>query len=533
MEEIVKPIKDTNASYRRIGAGDAKNTDLFLDVEHYQLFEGCGAEVAVRFNKGNLTRSILLICSFLPLKFDQSSIHKTIYFSKHFILDQLAMLDAVFVDKDGNPCETIIQSWDIRINTTKKNGEIDKRFYFKGLLKDFKYVDHEGKEVDGKFTIRNYLLGGVSELHMRKGADGVFDVAIENKIDSNVASPRPCLLPSSPLPLQQIFYGAPGTGKSRAVAELTRGCDVVRTTFHPDSDYSTFVGVYKPATKDEETTDAQGVVRRETKIVYEFVPQAFLKAYAKAWKKMAGAAGGAPEPQFLVVEEINRGNCAQVFGDLFQLLDRAPDGFSAYPIEADSDLCRHLRGEFVGCATSRLGADAERALRGETLLLPPNLHIWATMNTSDQSLFPVDSAFKRRWDWRYTPIFDAGLGWVVRAGAGSYDWWQFLEKINESIAALTSSEDKKLGYFFCKATDGVISAETFVGKVLFYLWNDVFKDYGTDSPLFDTPDGRRLTFCDFYAVEDGRAKADEAKVELLMGNLGVEAVPGEASGDGL
>lgn len=532
MEEVVKPIKDTNASYRRIGAGDAKNTDLFLDIEHYQLFEGCGVEVTVRFNKVNLTRSLLLICSFLPLKFDQSSIHKTIYFSKNFILDQLAMLDALFVDQDGNPCETILQSWEIRINTIKKNGEIDKRFYFKGLLKDFKYVGHDGEERDGKFTIRNYLLGGISELHMRKGADGVFDVLVENRADMSIAPPRP-IVSCSPLPLQQIFYGAPGTGKSRAVSELTEGRDVVRTTFHPDSDYSTFVGVYKPATKDEETTDAGGVARRETKIVYEFVPQAFLKAYAKAWKKLVGAAGGAPEPQFLVVEEINRGNCAQVFGDLFQLLDRAPDGFSAYPIEADTDLCRHLRSEFEGCAAPWLGADADRALRGETLLLPPNLHIWATMNTSDQSLFPVDSAFKRRWDWHYTPIYDAALGWVVRAGARRYDWWQFLEKINDNIAALTSSEDKKLGYFFCKATDGVISAETFVGKVLFYLWNDVFKDYGTDSPLFDAPDGRRLTFSDFYAVEGGAAKADETKVEILMRNLGVEALPDEESGDGL
>ncbi len=358
---------------------------------------------------------------------------------------------------------------------------------------------------------------------------------IAEVLDSEISAPAPPrpIVSCSPLPLQQIFYGAPGTGKSRAVSELTEGRDVVRTTFHPDSDYSTFVGVYKPATKDEETTDAGGVARRETKIVYEFVPQAFLKAYAKAWKKLVGAAGGAPEPQFLVVEEINRGNCAQVFGDLFQLLDRAPDGFSAYPIEADTDLCRHLRSEFEGCAAPWLGADADRALRGETLLLPPNLHIWATMNTSDQSLFPVDSAFKRRWDWHYTPIYDAALGWVVRAGARRYDWWQFLEKINDNIAALTSSEDKKLGYFFCKATDGVISAETFVGKVLFYLWNDVFKDYGTDSPLFDAPDGRRLTFSDFYAVEGGAAKADETKVEILMGNLGVEALPDEESGDGL
>lgn len=127
--------------------------------------------------------------------------------------------------------------------------------------------------------------------------------------------------------LQQIFYGAPGTGKSHIIKEQTKGEDVIRTTFHPDTDYSTFVGTYKPTTEFAPVLAIIGdkaveTGREEKRISYEFVCQAFLQAYITAWKKVAEAKGDAPKKQFLVIEEINRGNCAQIFGDLFQLLDR-------------------------------------------------------------------------------------------------------------------------------------------------------------------------------------------------------------------
>lgn len=136
------------------------------------------------------------------------------------------------------------------------------------------------------------------------------------------------------------------------------------------------------------------------------------------------------------------------------------------------------------------------------------------MNTSDQSLFPIDSAFKRRWDWRYVPISDGKKGWKIEANGKQYDWWQFLQAVNEHIT--TNSEDKKLGYYFCKAKDGVIDAETFVGKVVFYLWNDVFKDFIEDAgTLFQDADGSALSFNKFYTVdEDGKTKVAEEKVEL-------------------
>ena len=174
----------------------------------------------------------------------------------------------------------------------------------------------------------------------------------------------------------------------------------------------------------------------------------------------------------------------------------------------------------------------EEVLSGELMVLPKNLHIWATMNTSDQSLFPIDSAFKRRWDWQYMPISDGKKGWRIEANGKRYDWWQFLQKMNDKIGSTTNSEDKKLGYYFCKAKNGIIDAETFVGKVVFYIWNDVFKDFAEEAgDLFKDVVGI-LSFNKFYTVGmDGKAKVVEEKVERLLQNLGVDEV-GEFDNDG-
>lgn len=344
---------------------------------------------------------------------------------------------------------------------------------------------------------------------------------------------------------QQIYYGAPGTGKSFEINRLTKDKEVIRTTFHPDSDYSTFVGAYKPTSIEIPVRDVTGKVIvengkqvTENRIVYEFVEQAFLQAYTNAWKAYSETpAGEKAKEQYLVIEEINRGNCAQIFGDLFQLLDRNRYGFSDYPITADKDMKKQLAKAFKDLSI----ADADRinsiydkdivskVLNGDVLLLPDNLYIWATMNTSDQSLFPIDSAFKRRWDWKYMPICEGkengvSLGWKIKTKTNSYDWWQFVEKINAEIGEQTKSEDKKLGYFFCKADNGEISAETFVSKVVFYLWNDVFKDQAFASDIFQ--DGEEeLTFAKFYDVDaNGKAIVREDKVELFMQNLGFDAI---------
>ena len=335
--------------------------------------------------------------------------------------------------------------------------------------------------------------------------------------------------------LQQIFYGAPGTGKSHTIKEETKEEDVIRITFHPDTDYSSFVGAYKPTTALLPICDELGqpmkigsTVLHKEQIVYEFVAQSFLQAYVNAWKKY-----DKDDKQYLVIEEINRGNCAQIFGDLFQLLDRNDYGFSDYPIKADADMKRQLQKAFAGLAieqSDKINAIYEgkdivsQVLNGDILLLPNNLYIWATMNTSDQSLFPIDSAFKRRWDWTYMPISNAEKHWVIGVDGNNYDWWQFLEKINEKIGSTTNSEDKKLGYFFCKAQNGIISAKAFVGKVIFYLWNDVFKDYEFVDAIFNDVDGSKLSFEKFYTSEGVMSEIVEGKVELFLKNLKIEPI---------
>jgi hypothetical protein len=355
---------------------------------------------------------------------------------------------------------------------------------------------------------------------------------------------------------QIIYYGAPGTGKSHAINEITNNESVVRTTFHPDSDYSTFVGAYKPTTIEVRMRDMAGHVIKESgkdvtenRIIYEFVEQAFLQAYIQAWKFYAEAKNNSDaKKQFLVIEEINRGNCAQIFGDLFQLLDRNEQGFSDYPIQADNDMRKQLSKAFTNLTIPQQdkintiygdATIANKILHGEILLLPNNLYIWATMNTSDQSLFPIDSAFKRRWDWQYMPMCKGRdqqgneLNWRICADTCDYDWWSFLCKINEQIESITNSEDKKLGFFFCKAIDSIIGAETFVGKVLFYLWNDVFKDFGFDNNIFkDTDSTSTLSYNRFYDTDNkGNAVVRKDKVQLFLDKIGVEKVQRNDIGD--
>lgn len=342
--------------------------------------------------------------------------------------------------------------------------------------------------------------------------------------------------------LQQIYYGAPGTGKSKTIKDLTFGESVIRTTFHPDSDYASFVGTYKPITEEVTLRDCYGKkvideetneVVKEERIAYKFIPQAFLEAYVEAWKKL-----GSSKKQYLIIEEINRGNCAQIFGDLFQLLDRNEYGFSDYPIVADKDMQKYLEKEFAGWEITnkdeinQLYGEANMVnliMKGERLVLPSNLYIWATMNTSDQSLFPIDSAFKRRWDWKYVPIREgrdketnAKLNWYINTGDKQYKWWSFISKVNELIGSLTNSEDKKLGYFFCKAKDGEIDADLFVSKVIFYLWNDVFKDYGFNDKDFQDEEGKILSFDRFYEDKNGKTNVDIAIVKQFLENLGVD-----------
>lgn len=375
--------------------------------------------------------------------------------------------------------------------------------------------------------------------------------------------------------LQVIYFGTPGSGKSHKVKEIT-GEDkekdkkgVHRTTFHPDSDHASFVGCYKPTmvqqrrqvlTEEElkqklqeyledgasypvhrfaaaypEIEKVQSSIRKEwltslgktdsmdieiikgvacskeiqrvvnpSEISYSFTPQVFTEAYIDAWTH--------PEEEvYLVIEEINRGNCAQIFGDLFQLLDRDKKGASDYHIKADSDLRDYLY--------SQLGEE-HKGIKGGKLSLPPNLHILATMNTSDQSLFPMDSAFKRRWDWEYVPVDynEIGSDFVITLGEEKYRWLEFLKIANERIRKATDSEDKQMGNFFIKTN---VSEDEFKSKVMFYLWNEVCRDeYGTQSNFFrykQNDEEIEFSFNELY--QDRGLK----KLQDFMAYLGVQS----------
>jgi len=284
----------------------------------------------------------------------------------------------------------------------------------------------------------------------------------------------------------KIYYGAPGTGKSHRADIETNGKEVQKVTFHPDYDYHTFVGGYKP------TMVGEG---NDAKITYKFVPQIFTKTYVDAWKNFDE--GNEIKTFYLQIEEINRGNCAEIFGDLFQLLDRKSDGSSKYEVTAEEELYKYL------LSSDAFGGDHE-GIKGGKLRFPSNLKIIATMNTSDQSLFPMDSAFKRRWDWEYVPIdYNCSFSdFTIHLNNGkSFKWLSFLKTINEEIFEITKSQDKQIGNWFIDAqnSEKVISESTFINKVIFYLWNDVFKD--EENTIFKSTDGKNLTYTTFFEKE--------------------------------
>lgn len=284
-------------------------------------------------------------------------------------------------------------------------------------------------------------------------------------------------------PIQTIIYGSPGTGKSHEVSEryLSNVSDefIIRTTFHPGSDYSSFVGCYKPTME----INANG----QEDIKYKFIPQAFINAYVKAWNNLS-------TPIYLVIEEINRGNCAQIFGDIFQLLDRDKNGFSKYPITADDDIRKYLERQLVS-------PQSLNGILNGKMALPRNLNLIATMNTSDQSLFPMDSAFKRRWEWEPKPIDysnNESSNYVIEISNSVYSWHEFLKTVNSKIFELTRSEDKQLGNFFIKLFDSnSISQKTFINKVMFYIWSDICKEEIGSPNYFLKTKNKQGDFVDF------------------------------------
>lgn len=283
----------------------------------------------------------------------------------------------------------------------------------------------------------------------------------------------------------RIIFGAPGTGKSfQLKQESTDGnhfANIERVTFHPDYSYGQFVGSYKPVSDDD------GRIR------YEYVPGPFMRTLVKALE--SGKNGDSAEKFLLIVEEINRAKVAAVFGDMFQLLDRTDAGDSVYEIQASEDVRRYLARE--------LGGTKENYT---SIKIPNNMYIWATMNSADQGVFPMDTAFKRRWEFTYIGINENDDkisidNLPVKNSEGNEIEWNILRKSinNMLLKECKVNEDKLLGPFFISGevfknatsnTDAFF--EAFNSKVLMYLFEDAGKMH--QKKLFAGIDQNELTF---------------------------------------
>jgi hypothetical protein len=274
-----------------------------------------------------------------------------------------------------------------------------------------------------------------------------------------------------------VIFGAPGTGKSRLLDQmraklLEDGGEFERVTFHPDYSYAHFVGAYKPVP----AIDGQG----NEAITYKYVPGPFMRVLAKALRN--GKTSNV-KPHLLLIEEINRASATAVFGDVFQLLDRSRSNFSEYSIHPAADVRNYL-AETVG----------GRPTEYEELRLPDNMFIWASMNSADQGVFPIDTAFKRRWDFIYVGIDknDADLvDKLVTLGRPpsehTIEWNALRKSINDFLAVKGINEDKQIGPYFLSREvsvpekgveiDRTHFVDAFKQKVIMYLFEDAARQH--------------------------------------------------------
>lgn len=295
----------------------------------------------------------------------------------------------------------------------------------------------------------------------------VLNINLEKSVKGNVATIKSKTVSSIDHPHNRILFGAPGTGKSHTLKKNSEECfhegNVERVTFNPNYSYSQFVGTYKP----------KPVTVGGTDITYEYVPGPFLRQLVEAMKSMNDSKnnGTVPENYLLIIEEINRANVASVFGDVFQLLDR-DGGESEYSITTSEDMRAHL--------ADKLGGNKEEY---KSIRLPSNFYIWATMNSADQGVFPMDTAFKRRWSFEYIDI-DEGKAKIadilVELGKNKekVKWNELRTKINDKLINLNINEDKLLGPFFLSLEELQSKDKfdrAFKSKLLMYLYEDVLR----------------------------------------------------------
>ena len=320
-------------------------------------------------------------------------------------------------------------------------------------------------------------------------------------------------------PIQLILFGSPGTGKSyrveNVIAKNLKTPTILKTVFHPEYTYGDFMGKLLPY------TDESG------KVTYRYYPGHFMRALALALKLHYEQAD-APQEVLLVIDEINRGNSAAIFGAVFQLLDRDTDGWSSYHVDI-SDMERLALLKEMGAVqethksggktteTWKLGAkDLTEYPANQRIKLPPNFNIVCTMNTSDESIYYMDSAFKRRWSWEYVEAnygFDEELASVTIEGTNQ-KWTVFVDNLNKFITShhdlIRKVEDKQIGYYFIKARQAIILKSEIQNKLMFFLWDTVFsRSRSTLAALLETEGGDLVTFGDFSA------KADELILKIF------------------
>lgn len=334
--------------------------------------------------------------------------------------------------------------------------------------------------------------------------------------------------------IQKILFGSPGTGKSHQIDqeiipyELSidvekTPANVIKTVFHPEYTYGDFVGKLMPIT-------------RGNKVEYNFYEGHFLKALGQAYKNIIAAhdkhgnliEGIEIESVALVIDEINRGNSAAIFGTTFQLLDRNTDGWSSYCVSVNEIVFFKVL-QLIGVTSTydqrgeldkfhlaphngvKQIEDLQEKLkflnfdlRNRTIKIPPNLSIIATMNTSDSSIYYMDSAFKRRWEWEFIDIDSSSVSEKGVAFKSREEWKAFVGKLNAFIKSqhkyIRGIEDKQVGHYFI--TDDEIKKASVQNKLMFFLWDSVFNRdkkplinllFGEDSKHHDS----LITFGDF------------------------------------
>lgn len=411
----------------------------------------------------------------------------------------------------------------------KQNGDSENFLKFRELINPNDYfvvLKKDGLLEYDAFIIKGkYIEDKSFKSLFEQSRDSIKDITFVG--DKNIKRNESNLNQRIDRPHQRIFFGAPGTGKSYELNKEAKeyfGDNYERVTFHPNYMYGNFVGAFKPFPKVLKNSD--GTIKKDEdgniqeSITYEYIPGVFMRQLVKAFKCPA-------QNYLLLIEEINRANVAAVFGDVFQLLDRDGNGESEYFIATSRELQEFLKKEFKDfeideTIKEKLGQDFSR------LYLPSNLYIWASMNSADQGVMPMDTAFRRRWEFRYIGINDAADSNEEDFGRYKFKinssevvkWDLFRRELNKKLSLLNIPEDKLIGpYFVSKSiledSDLDRLTETIKNKVLMYLYEDAAKAH-RPSLFAENKYATYSEVCKYFS---------ENALSLFKGNIEIKTEP--------